>query len=123
MAWIYDTYSMTRGHLVPGVVTGKPIFLGGSQGRNEATARGCVYVTRCACDVLKIDHKRATAAIQGFGNAGSIAAELLAKIGMKVIAVSDSKGGIRDPKDSISRESLRTKIKLVPWWDFQEQNQ
>ena len=98
MAWIYDTYSMTRGHLVPGVVTGKPTFLGGSLGRNEATARGCVYVTRCACDVLKINHKRATAAVQGFGNAGSIAAELLAKIGMKVIAVSDSKGGIRDPK-------------------------
>jgi len=97
MAWIYDTYSMTRGHLVPGVVTGKPTFLGGSLGRHEATARGCVYTTRSACEVLKIDHRRATAAIQGFGNAGSIAAELLAKIGMKVIAVSDSKGGIRNP--------------------------
>lgn len=98
MAWIYDTYSMTRGHVVPGVVTGKPTFLGGSLGRHEATARGCVFVTRSACEVLKIDHKRATAAIQGFGNAGSIAAELLSKIGMKVVAVSDSKGGIRDPK-------------------------
>ena len=98
MAWIMDTYSMTRGHTVPGVVTGKPTFLGGSLGRHEATARGCVYVIRCACEVMKINHKRATAAIQGFGNAGSIAAELLHKIGMKVIAVSDSKGGIFNSK-------------------------
>jgi len=98
MAWIMDTYSMTRGHSVPGVVTGKPTFLGGSLGRHEATARGCVYVTRCACEVRKIDHKRATAAIQGFGNAGSIAAELLVKVGMKVIAASDSQGGIVNPK-------------------------
>jgi glutamate dehydrogenase (NAD(P)+) len=98
MAWIMDTYSMTRGHSVPGVVTGKPIFLGGSLGRHEATARGCVYVIRCACEVTKIDYRRATAAIQGFGNAGSIAAELLAKVGMKVIAVSDSRGGIMNPK-------------------------
>jgi len=98
MAWIMDTYSMTRGHSVPGVVTGKPTFLGGSLGRHEATARGCVYVIRCACEVKKINHKHATAAIQGFGNAGSIAAELLHKIGMKVIAVSDSKGGIFNSK-------------------------
>ncbi|HEV2022013.1 MAG TPA: Glu/Leu/Phe/Val dehydrogenase [Terriglobales bacterium] len=94
MAWIMDTYSMTQGHSAPGVVTGKPLFLGGSQGRNEATARGCVFVIRAACEVKKIDFKGATAAIQGFGNAGSIAAELLAKQGMKVIAVSDSSGGI-----------------------------
>jgi len=98
MAWIMDTYSMTRGHSVPGVVTGKPTFLGGSLGRNEATARGCVYVVRCACEVLKINYKRATAVIQGFGNAGSIAAELLHKIGMTVIAVSDSNGGIVNQK-------------------------
>jgi glutamate dehydrogenase/leucine dehydrogenase len=94
MAWIMDTYSMTRGHSVPGVVTGKPTFLGGSLGRNEATARGCVYITRCACDLKSIDYKQATAAIQGFGNAGSIVAELLYRIGMKVVAVSDSRGGI-----------------------------
>jgi glutamate dehydrogenase (NAD(P)+) len=94
MAWIMDTYSMTRGHSVPGVVTGKPTFLGGSLGRHEATARGCVYVARCACDVKNINHRSATAVIQGFGNAGSIAAELLYRIGTKVIAVSDSKGGI-----------------------------
>ncbi len=98
MAWIMDTYSMTRGHSVPGVVTGKPTFLGGSAGRHEATARGCVYVIRCACEAMEINHKGAVASIQGFGNAGSIAAELLHRIGMKVIAVSDSKGGILNPK-------------------------
>jgi glutamate dehydrogenase/leucine dehydrogenase len=98
MAWIMDTYSMTLGHSSPGVVTGKPVFLGGSLGRREATARGCVYVIRCAFDVERIDFTRATAAIQGFGNAGSIAAELLHRIGVKVIAVSDSHGGIFDPK-------------------------
>jgi glutamate dehydrogenase (NAD(P)+) len=98
MAWIMDTYSMTRGHSVPGVVTGKPVFLGGSLGRREATARGCVYVIRRACEVKNIETRGATAAIQGFGNAGSIAAELLHGIGTKVIAVSDSKGGILEPK-------------------------
>ena len=98
MAWIMDTYSMTQGHSAPGVVTGKPLFLGGSEGRNEATARGCVFVIRAACAVKKIDISKATAAIQGFGNAGSIAAELLAKDGVKVIAVSDSSGGILNRK-------------------------
>src|SRR6266446_6114864 len=94
MAWIMDTYSMTRGASSPGVVTGKPIWLGGSEGRNEATARGCVFIARRACEVSGIDPKKATAAVQGFGNAGSIAARLLAKSGMKVIAVSDSHGGV-----------------------------
>jgi glutamate dehydrogenase/leucine dehydrogenase len=98
MAWIMDTYSMTRGHCVPGVVTGKPTFLGGSLGRHEATARGCVFTIRSACEVRNINYRRATAVIQGFGNAGSIAAQLLHKIGTKVIAVSDSKGGIVNPK-------------------------
>ncbi|MFB3814359.1 MAG: Glu/Leu/Phe/Val dehydrogenase [Terriglobales bacterium] len=94
MAWIFDTYSMTQGHTAPGVVTGKPTFLGGSHGRNEATARGCVFVIRAACQVRGIDLKQATAAIQGFGNAGSITAELLANEGVTVVAVSDSKGGV-----------------------------
>ena len=94
MARNMDTYSMTHGHSAPGVVTGKPTFLGGSFGRNEATARGCFFVIRAACDVLDIQFDRATVAIQGFGNAGSIAAELLHKHGCKVIAASDSHGGI-----------------------------
>jgi glutamate dehydrogenase/leucine dehydrogenase len=94
MAWIFDTYSMTQGHSAPGVVTGKPIFLGGSYGRHEATARGCVFVIRAACGVLSLPLERATAAIQGFGNAGAITAELLAEQGVTIVAVSDSKGGV-----------------------------
>jgi glutamate dehydrogenase (NAD(P)+) len=96
MAWIFDTYSMTQGHSAPGVVTGKPIFLGGSYGRHEATARGCVFVIRAACRVLDLPLNRATAAIQGFGNAGAITAELLAEQGVTIVAVSDSKGGIHN---------------------------
>lgn len=98
MAWIMDTYSMTRGVISPGVVTGKPIFLGGSKGRNEATARGCTFVIESACKVLDIRLRGATVAIQGFGNAGSIAAELLDEKGAKIIAVSDSQGGVFNRK-------------------------
>ena len=98
MAWIMDTYSMTRGHITPGVVTGKPLFLGGSLGRNEATARGCMFVIEAACKVVGLNLKGATIAIQGFGNAGSIAAELLAQGGAQIIAVSDSRGGILNRK-------------------------
>jgi glutamate dehydrogenase/leucine dehydrogenase len=94
MAWIMDTYSMTHGSSAPGVVTGKPTFLGGSFGRNEATARGCLFVIRSACEVTGIKLNRATIAIQGFGNAGSIAAELLSQNGATIIAVSDSRAGI-----------------------------
>ncbi len=98
MAWIMDTYSMTQGHSIPGVVTGKPTFLGGSQGRNEATGRGCVFVIKAACAKLGVEMTHATAVIQGFGNAGSVAARLLAQEGVTIIAVSDSKGGIVNRK-------------------------
>ena len=94
MAWIMDTYSMHVGHTVPGVVTGKPISLGGSEGRTEATARGTVYCIAEAAHHLGIDLPRSRVAIQGFGNAGSIAAMLLSRVGATVIAVSDSTGGI-----------------------------
>jgi len=94
MAWMMDTYSMHQGYTVPGVVTGKPISLGGSEGRNEATARGTVYCVVEAADHLGIELKRATVAIQGFGNAGSIAAKLMREEGATVVAVSDSTGGI-----------------------------
>ncbi len=94
MAWIMDTYSMTHGSNAPGVVTGKPLFLGGSLGRNEATARGCLFVIRAACEVMGIKLNQATVAIQGFGNAGSIAAQLLSPEGAKIIAISDSHGGV-----------------------------
>jgi glutamate dehydrogenase/leucine dehydrogenase len=92
MAWIMDTYSMTMGYPIPGVVTGKPISLGGSLGRNEATGRGVFYTIQSACEHLQRPLKGATIAVQGFGNAGSIAAQLLHEAGAKVIAVSDSAG-------------------------------
>jgi glutamate dehydrogenase/leucine dehydrogenase len=109
MAWIMDTYSMTRGHITPGVVTGKPVFLGGSYGRNEATARGCSFVIRAACKVRDIALEGATVVIQGFGNAGSIAAELLSEMGAKIIAVSDSKGAILNRKGFDVRSLLLQK--------------
>jgi glutamate dehydrogenase/leucine dehydrogenase len=98
MAWIMDTYSMTKGYPIPGVVTGKPICLGGSLGRNEATGRGVFYTILSACDHLKIPMQGARVVVQGFGNAGSIAAQLLHEAGAKVIAVSDSTGCIYNPK-------------------------
>jgi glutamate dehydrogenase (NAD(P)+) len=98
MAWMMDTYSMHQGYTVPGVVTGKPISLGGSEGRNEATARGTVFCILEAARHLGIDMSRARVAIQGFGNAGSIAARLIAAEGATVIAVSDSTGGIHSEK-------------------------
>ena len=97
MAWFMDTYSMHVGYTVPGVVTGKPISLGGSEGRNEATARGTVFCVVEAARHLSIDLKQATVAVQGFGNAGSIAAQLMSAEGAKVVAVSDSSGGIYTP--------------------------
>ncbi|MCD6515381.1 MAG: Glu/Leu/Phe/Val dehydrogenase [Candidatus Odinarchaeota archaeon] len=95
MAWIYDTYSMHVGKPEPAVVTGKPVELGGSLGRNEATGRGVVIVAREAAKKLGINLKNATVSIQGFGNAGQFAAKIITEeYGAKVVAVSDSKGGI-----------------------------
>lgn len=94
MAWFMDTISMIHGHTELGVVTGKPVELGGSKGRNEATARGCLYVVREACKVRGLKLEGARVAVQGFGNAGSIAARLLHEDGARVIAASDSHSGI-----------------------------
>ena len=96
MAWFMDTYSMHVGYTVPGVVTGKPISLGGSEGRNEATARGCVFTVVKAAEHLGMDLKKSTVAVQGYGNAGAIAAQLMADEGSTVVAVSVSTGGIRN---------------------------
>jgi glutamate dehydrogenase/leucine dehydrogenase len=98
MAWIMDTYSMTVGHSSLGVVTGKPIALGGSAGRNEATARGCLFVTEEACKVRKMSLRGATVAIQGFGNAGAIAAQLFAEKKAKIVAISDTRGGVHNSR-------------------------
>src|SRR5215203_4825754 len=89
MSWFMDTYSMHVGYTVPGVVTGKPISLGGSEGRNDATARGCVYTIVEAANHLDMDLTSVTVAVQGFGNAGSIAATLMVGEGATVVAVSD----------------------------------
>ena len=97
MAWMMDTYSMHAGHTVPGVVTGKPISLGGSEGRNEATARGTVFCVVEAARHLGMELPKSRVAIQGFGNAGSIAARLICDEGATVVAVSDSTGGIHAP--------------------------
>ncbi len=99
MAWMMDEYVKMKGEYEPGVITGKPLPLGGSAGRLDATARGGVYAVREAAKVLGLDLKGATCAIQGYGNAGQFAHKLAAEIlGMKVVAVSDSKGGIYNPE-------------------------
>jgi len=95
MAWMMDEYEVLMGHHEPGVITGKPLELGGSAGRGDATARGGIYTLREAADVLGMDLKGKTAAIQGYGNAGTFAHQLAEDLlGIKVIAVSDSRGGI-----------------------------
>jgi glutamate dehydrogenase (NAD(P)+) len=95
MAWMMDEFSTIRGYMVPGVITGKPLQLGGSAGRIDATARGGIYTVREAAKVLNFELEGARAAIQGYGNAGQYAHKLAVEIlGMKVVAVSDSKGGI-----------------------------
>jgi glutamate dehydrogenase (NAD(P)+) len=97
MAWIMETYSMHNGAASPAVVTGKPLLLGGSEGRFEATGRGAVFAIEEAARAYDIDLSTARAVVQGFGNGGSVAARLLSLLGPKVVAVSDSHGGIYNP--------------------------
>ena len=94
MAWMMDTFSMNMGYAVPGIVTGKPLEIGGSLGRESATARGTVYTVESGAEYIGLNLSKATCAVQGFGNAGSIAARLISELGTKVIAVSDYQGGI-----------------------------
>jgi glutamate dehydrogenase/leucine dehydrogenase len=109
MAWIMDTISMVRGHTELGVVTGKPISLGGSQGRAEATARGCLYALREACRVRGINLNGARVAVHGFGNAGANIARLVAADGAKVVAACDSKAGVYSPSGIDVAEALKHK--------------
>ena len=97
MAWIFDTYSMNKGHSVLGVVTGKPINIGGSLGREEATARGALYILRDALPKSGINMEGATVAVQGFGNVGAGLARFLAEDGATVVALSDSSSGLYNP--------------------------
>jgi glutamate dehydrogenase (NAD(P)+) len=94
MAWIMDTFSMLRGYPEPGVITGKPLEIGGSEGREEATARGIQHVLEEVVKVSKVDPKKARVAVQGYGNAGYFSAKFAHELGMKVVAVSDTKGAI-----------------------------
>ena len=110
MAWIMDTYSIAKGYMVPGVVTGKPISLGGSQGREEATSRGAVYTLLSALKVLGIDASGLTVAVQGFGNVGSHAAKILYDLGFKIIALCDVTGAIYN-KNGIDPYKLSDYIK------------
>ena len=98
MAWMMDTYSVHVGCAVPGVVTGKPVLLGGSVGRREATGRGVAYLINRAMDTIQLAAEEATAVVQGYGNVGSVAASSLARNGVKVIAVSDVRGGLFNPQ-------------------------
>jgi glutamate dehydrogenase (NAD(P)+) len=97
MAWMMDTYSMHAGYSVPSIVTGKPVALGGSLGRREATGRGVGYLVNRAADLVGLDVGKATASVQGFGNVGSVAALSLARYGVKIIAVTDALGGAANP--------------------------
>ncbi|MCD6361170.1 MAG: Glu/Leu/Phe/Val dehydrogenase [Armatimonadetes bacterium] len=94
MGWIMDTYSMNKGYSVPGVVTGKPLSIGGARGRSKATGRGCVFVIQEAARQLDIDLEGATMVLQGFGNVGSALAELIHPMGVKIVAVGDVRGAI-----------------------------
>jgi glutamate dehydrogenase/leucine dehydrogenase len=96
MAWIMDTFSMKMGYSTLGVVTGKPLGLGGSEGRHEATGRGAAFCVREACQALGIAPRGARVAVQGWGNAGSVVAKLLAREGYRIIAATDSRGGVRN---------------------------
>ena len=98
MAWVMDTYSMHVGYTATAVVTGKPIVMGGSLGRREATGRGVMITTREAAKHLGIDIKGATVAVQGFGNVGSVSADLLSKIGARIVAATDWTGGVYHAK-------------------------
>jgi glutamate dehydrogenase (NAD(P)+) len=98
MAWIMDTYSQHKGHAVAEIVTGKPVDIGGTLGRREATGRGVVYTIIEAAKHLGIELSTCTAAVQGFGNVGSVAVKELAKLSVKIISVSDRTGGFYDPK-------------------------
>ena len=122
MAWIMDTYSMTVGHSMLGVVTGKPVALGGSRGREEATARGCWYAIREACKVRNLHLKDARVVVQGFGSVGTTTAWLLHEDGAKIIGLSDSDGGVVnlkgvDVEAALAQKRMTGQLKGLPGAD------
>jgi glutamate dehydrogenase (NAD(P)+) len=120
MAWIMDTFSMHRGYSVPAVITGKPISIGGSEGRREATSRGCLFAIREAARVLSKDLIGVPVVVQGFGNVGGIAAELLEQEGCKIVGVSDSRGGIYNANGLDIQKVIRFKQESGSVCDFQD---
>jgi glutamate dehydrogenase len=120
MAWIMDEYSQVTGLHAPGVVTGKPLEIGGSQGRDEATSRGLAYTVMEAAEHLKLPLNKARVAVQGYGNVGFHAARILHEIGCKIVAISDSKGGIYDPKGLDPHKVLQHKDKTSSVVGFPE---
>jgi glutamate dehydrogenase (NAD(P)+) len=120
MAWIMDTYSMQVGYSVPSVVTGKPIVIGGSLGRREATGRGVVYCVQEACALQKVPIQGARVVVQGFGNVGSVTAALMHELGACVIAVSDVHGGVYDPRGLDIAKLLKHKQEQRGLVDFPE---
>src|SRR5262249_32472359 len=107
MAWIVDTYSMHERRTEYAVVTGKPLDVGGSAGRREATGRGVLLCVREACKHLGMNLAGASVAVQGFGNVGSVSADLLSKEGAKIVAVSDVTGGVHNPAGLDVKDLLR----------------
>jgi glutamate dehydrogenase (NAD(P)+) len=121
MAWMMDEYAFLRGHNVPGVITGKPIPLGGSEGRGDATARGGMFCVREAAKLLGFDTQGATMAIQGFGNAGQYAATLGEELlGLKIVAVSDSRGGVYNPNGMDPEALIDHKVETGTVVEFPE---
>ena len=118
MAWIMDTYSMHEGYSIPAVVTGKPLSIGGSEGRNDATATGVLFVTRQAARRIGMPMRGARVSIQGYGNAGSIAARLFHREGCRIVAVSDTRGGIYDESGLDPAAVLRHKQERGSVVDF-----
>jgi glutamate dehydrogenase (NAD(P)+) len=109
MAWMMDTYSMMVGYSAPGVVTGKPVSLGGSEGRADAAARGLLFVTEEACKVKKISVRGASVAIQGYGKVGAGVARLFAEKKARIVAISDSRGGVFNPRGIDPLKAFRYK--------------
>ena len=123
MAWIMDTYSMHEGFSIPAVVTGKPLSIGGSEGRNDATATGVLFVTRQAAKRLGMPLRGARISIQGYGNAGAIAARLFHNEGCKIVAVSDTRGGIYNEAGLDPSAVLRYKQERGSVIDFPQAQQ
>lgn len=120
MAWIMDTYSVNRGYSVPAIVTGKPIVLGGSQGREEATGRGASFCVLNALKHLNLNPEETKVAIQGYGNVGSAAGKILQQEGIKVVAVSDSRGGIYNPEGLDTQKVFEQKKKTGSVVEYKE---